>query len=149
MSRKYVVLSALVVMVAGCGSARMGKIEEFPSPEVDASTFKRITVIADGARRSDMQVTARARERLTNAGVELVKRAGTWETDTQAVREICVQNPTATDNVDGVLLVGWNRVTLHDCASGKIATNITGNYAGVDALVDRLLRYMGRTPPEK
>ena len=148
MSRGYVVLSALVV-IAGCGSGRMGKIEEFPSPEVDASAIKRITVIADGSRRSDMQVTARARDRLTKAGVELVKRAGTWETDTQAVREICVQNPTATDNVDAVALVGWNRVTLHDCASGKFATNITGNYAGVDALVDRLLRYMGRTRPER
>jgi hypothetical protein len=148
MSRRYVVLSALMV-VAGCGSARMGKIEEFPSPEVDVTSIKRLTVIAGGGTRSDMQVTSRARERLTNAGVDVVRRAGTWETDTQAVREICVQSPTSTDNVDAVVMVGWNRVTLHDCASGKIATNITGNYAGVDALVDRLLRYMGRTPPEK
>jgi hypothetical protein len=147
MSVRYVVLSALV-LAAGCGSGRMGKIEEFPSPEVDVSGIKRLTVIADGAQRSDMQVTARARDRLTKAGVELVRRTGTWETDMQAVREICVQNPTAMDNVDGVILVGWNHVTLHDCASGKVATNITGNYAGIDALVDRLLRYMGRTPPQ-
>ena len=148
MSPRYGVLSALVLM-AGCASSNMGKIEQFISPDVDGSKFKRIAVIADGPSRSDVQVTTRARERLTRAGVTLIRRGGSWETDSQAVREICVQNPASTDNVDGVALVGWNRVTLHDCGSEKIATNITGSYAGIDALVDRLLRYMGQTPPGK
>jgi hypothetical protein len=149
MSRRYVVLSALVVM-AGCASAgKMGKVEQFIDPQIDGSTIKRITVIADGPSRSDVQVTSRARERLTKAGLNLVKRGGSWETDTQAVRELCIQNPASNDNVDGVVFVGWNHVTLHDCASQKIATRITGNYAGVDVMADRLLRYMGHTPPGK
>lgn len=125
----------------------MGKVEQFVAHDVDASKIKRISLIAGSGRRGDMQVLARARERLTAAGVPLVKRAGSWETNEAALREICVQRPDSAENVDGVLFVQWDRLTLHDCASLAIATSITGGYAGIDALVDRLVRFMGITPP--
>ena len=134
---------SMLVAVSACGSMnKMGKMEQVIEPGIDAGRIKRLAVIANGAARSDIQVTGRARERLTKAGVTVVKRTGNWETDTHAVKEICVQRNDSKDNVDGVVMVNWDRLTLHDCASGKIATNISGNYAGIDAMVDKLLQYM-------
>src|SRR5688572_24280491 len=147
---RIVLLAAL--LAAGCSTlgGRMGKMEEFVSPTVDASKIKRIALIAGGPHRSDMQVTARARVRLTEAGIAPIRRTGEWESSDVALREICVQQPGSADNVDGVVFVKWDRLVLHGCASGQIATNISGNYAGVDAMVDRLLKYMGvAAPPSK
>ncbi len=126
--------------------SKMGRIDQSISPDVNGRNIRRIALIA-GSTRGDRQVLVRARERLTQAGVTLVKRPGTWETNADAVKGICVQTPDATDNVDGVLFVDWDVLTLHDCASSSIATSITGSYAGIDVLVDRLIRYLGVTPP--
>jgi hypothetical protein len=144
---RIVLLTA--ALAVGCSSigGKMGKMEEFISPTVDASKINRIALIAGGSRRSDMQVTARARVRLTEAGIPPVRRTGEWESNEVALREICVQKPDSPDNVDGVLFVQWDRVILHDCASGQIATNISGNYTGIDAIIDRLLRYLGKAAP--
>ena len=144
------IVLAAALMVAGCSAlgGKMGKMEEFVSPTVDASKIKRIALIAGGPHRSDMQVTARARVRLTEAGLAPVRRAGEWESNEVALKDICVQRPDSPDNVDGVVFVKWDRLVLHDCASGEIATNIGGSYAGIDAMVDRLVRYLGVAAPQ-
>ena len=135
------------MLAASCGSmSKMGRIDQSVSPNVDAKTIRRIALIA-GSTRGDRQVLVRARERLTKAGVSLIKRPGNWETNADAVKGICVQTPDALDNVDAVLFVDWDVLTLHHCASSSIATSISGSYAGIDVLVDRLIRYLGVTPP--
>ena len=147
MKLRIVLLSA--VLALGCSSlgGKMGKMEQFISPTVDASTIKRITLIAGGPRRGDMQVLVRARERMTQAGVPVIRRAGEWESSEAALRDICIQRPENPDNVDGVVFVQWDRLVLHECAGGQIATSIDGRYSGIDAMVDRLLRYIGVAPP--
>jgi hypothetical protein len=141
-------LATLIVGAAGCGSmTKMGKIEQSIAPEVDGRKFRRLTLIAAGPHRGDRQVLARARDRLTAAGVTLVKRPGEWATNADALRDICVQRPEGTDNVDGVVFVTWDNLSLHECGTGVVATSISGGYAGIDAMVDRLIRYMGVTPP--
>lgn len=144
------IMLSMLVAAAGCGGmAKMGKMNQIIEPGVDVSRIKRITVIANGAGRSDAQVAARARARLTKAGVTLVKRPGSWESDSQAVKDICVQRERSSDNVDGVVMVNWDRLTLHDCVTGKIGTEISGNYAGIDAMVDKLIQYMGAASQSK
>ena len=136
-----------ILVSTGCGSmAKTGRVDESVSPDVSGRSIRRIALLA-GSNRGDRQVLVRARERLTQAGVNLIRRPGTWETNADAVKAICVQNPDGTDNVDAVLFVDWDVLTLHHCASGSIATSITGSYAGIDVLVDRLIRYLGVTPP--
>ena len=148
MNLRTLVLGALVG-VTGCGSmGKMGKIEQYVAPGVSGQQFHRLALIQDGSTRGDRQVMARARDRLTEAGVELVKRPGNWESSEQALKDICVQRPEAEDNVDGVVFVNWDSLTLHECQTGTVATNISGNYAGIDALVDRLIRYLGVTPAQ-
>ena len=149
MISRSLVLSMLVVVGACGGMHKVGKVDQIVEPAVDASRIKRLTVIANGASRSDAQVATRARERLAKAGVPLVRRSGNWESDAAAVKDICEQRNDSKDNVDGVVMVNWDRLTLHDCVTGKIATDISGGYAGIDVMVDRLLRYIGGTPNAK
>jgi hypothetical protein len=78
------VLSMLVAVSACGGINKMGKTGPGHRAAVDVSRLKRLTVIANGSGRSEMQVTSRARERLTKAGVTLVRRSGNWESDTHA-----------------------------------------------------------------
>ncbi len=123
----------------------MGKVEEYVAPGISGGEFQRIALIS-GGNRGDRQVLARARERLTDAGVTLIKRSGTWATNSDALKEICVQKADSPDNVDGVVFVDWDSLILHECDTGVVATNITGNYAGIDVLVDRLIRYLKVSP---
>jgi hypothetical protein len=141
------VLAALVAAVGCGGMTKMGKVDQYVAPSISGSKFQRLALIS-GGNRGDRQVLARARERLTGAGVTLVKRAGTWQTNADAVKEICTARTDNTENVDGVVFVDWDTLTLHECETGVIATNITGSYAGIDVLVDRLIRYLRVTPQE-
>lgn len=131
--------------LAACSSIfhKQGQIRQYTSPDVDATRFKTLTVISDGADKFDLQIMGRVRDRISNAGVTVVKRAGRWENDRQALQDICTQRPGAEDNVDGIVFVRWDRVTLHDCGTGKIATDINGGYNGTDAMTERLLQYLG------
>jgi hypothetical protein len=79
--------------------------------------------------------------------VPVIRRSGEWESNEAALRDICIQKPESTDNVDGVVFVQWDRLIMHECASGQIATSIDGHYAGIDAMVDRMLRYLGVAAP--
>lgn len=143
MIRRLALVSALTV-AAGCSTFhKTGKISQYVSPSVDATRIKRISLIGDGRDRANAQIISRARTRLTQAGVPLVVRSGSWETNELAIKSICEQRPQARDNVDGVAFVGWDHLTLHDCASQSIAIDITGTYAGIDGLVDKLIAYLG------
>jgi hypothetical protein len=145
-----ILMMGTLALVAGCSSmSKMGKVEEFAAPGIDARTIRRISLIAAGVNRGDRQVVVRARERLGAAGITLVTRSGEWGSNADALKEICVQRPDATDNVDGVLFVAWDNLVLHQCPSGTVAATISGNYAGIDVLVDRLMRHLGvALPPD-
>ena len=141
------VMMGVLLIAAGCSSVgKMGKINEYVAPGTDARTIKRISLIAAGANRGDRQVMVRARERLSAAGVTLVTRSGEWGSNSDALKEICIQKPESPDNVDGVMFVAWDNLVLHECKTGVIATSVSGSYAGIDKLVDRMIYYLGATP---
>jgi hypothetical protein len=143
---RTVTLAALV-MAAGCGSlGKAGKITEYVAPGADARSIKRVALIAGGANRGDRQVMARARERFTAAGITLIRRSGEWGSNSEALKEICVEKPESPENVDGVMFVSWDNLVLHECKTGTIATSVSGSYAGIDKLVDRMIYYLGGTP---
>jgi len=134
---------ALVAGTLGCaGLMKADKIRQFSNPQVDASKIARIAIIADGPSKGDLQVMARAREHLVKAGIPIIKKSGEWDSDQAALQDICVQKPGSSDNVDGVLIVGWERITLHECLNGSIALDVVGKYAGTDELTRRVVSYL-------
>ena len=136
-----------LLLPVGCSSlAKSGKVDQYIAPNISGGKFQRIALIS-GGNRGDRQVLARARDRLTAAGVTLVKRPGEWASNTDALKDICTQRPDSPDNVDGVVFLDWDNLTLHECGTGAVATNITGSYAGIDQLVDRLIRYLRVSAP--
>jgi hypothetical protein len=143
---KRLAVVSLFALSACAGLKKQGKITQFVNPAIQPSTIKRISLIGDGRDRANSQIISRARTRLTEAGIELIVRKGSWETSEMARNEICEQRPHAEDNVDAVAFVGWDHITLHDCKTKTVATDINGGYAGVDALVDKLIAYIGAKP---
>lgn len=126
---------------------KAGKITQYVNPAIEPASIKRISLIGDGRERANTQIIGRARTRLSDAGIVLVVRKGNWETSEMARAEICEQRAHADDNVDAVAFVGWDHITLHDCKTKTVATDINGSYAGVDALVDKLIAYIGASKP--
>jgi hypothetical protein len=137
----------IVTVVSACGTLKKaGTINQYVNPAVTASGIKRISLIGDGRERANKEIITRARTRLTEAGITLVVRSGSWESNEIALKDICVQRPQTDNNVDGVVFIGWDHVTLHDCATMGVATNIVGKYAGIDAMTDKLISYLGANP---
>ena len=142
-----VVALVFLAALAGCANLiKTGKVTQYASPNVDPTRFKVLTVIADSENRFDLQVMGRVRERMTSAGVNVIRRQGRWENERQMIQEVCTHKSDGFDNVDGIVIARWDRITLHDCGSGNIALEVTGGYSGTDALTDRLLQYLGRAP---
>jgi hypothetical protein len=135
---------AAVIALAGCVHLqRADKMRQFVNPDVNPSDIKTITIIAGGGSKANLGIMVRARDRVVKAGVPVVKRSGEWESDIAALKAIC-ETPKGPDSVDGVVITEWDRLTLHECKEGKIALNVSGGYVGIDAMVDRLLKYMGK-----
>jgi hypothetical protein len=136
-----------VIALAGCANLiKTGRVTQYASPNVDPARFRVLTVIADSENRFDLQVMGRIRERITSAGVNVIRRQGRWDNERQMIQDICTNRPDAFDNVDGIVVARWDRITLHDCGSGNIALEVSGGYSGTDALTDRLLQYLGKQP---
>jgi hypothetical protein len=112
------------------------------NPNIPGGRFQTIASVAGGDARIDLQVSVTVRQQLTDSGFTVVRRAGRWDSQTEAVRAIC-EPP-----VNGVLFIWYNRLELRDCATeGATAYEITSRgQEGITGLTDRLIRYL-RQPP--
>lgn len=114
------------------------------NPEIPPGRFRVLAAIAGGDTRTDLQISATARQLLTDSGFTVVRRAGRWEGQADAVRAICA--PGQAPAVDGVLFVWYNRLELRDCTTESAAYQIggEGGTIGITGMIDRLIRWLRR-----
>jgi hypothetical protein len=144
---------ALVVAVAVTGAGLLAACNrplfdralpaiERVNPNIPGARFHVLAGIAGGDARIDFQVSVTVRQQLQDSGFTVVRRAGRWDSQTEAVRALC-EPP-----VDGLLFIWYNRIELRDCATeGATAYEITSRgQEGITGLTDRLIRYLRRAP---
>jgi hypothetical protein len=109
---------------------------------IPAGRYHVLAGVAGGDARIDLQISVTVRQQLQDSGFTVLRRAGRWDSQTDAVRAIC-EPP-----VDGVLFIWYNRLELRDCATvGAMAYEISsGGQEGITTLTDRLIRYLRRPP---
>jgi hypothetical protein len=120
------------------------------NPEIPPGRFRVLAAIAGGDTRTDLQISVTARQRLADSGFTVVRRAGRWDGQAEAVRAICA--PGQAPAVDGVLFVWYNRLELRDCTTESAAYQIgsDGSSIGITEMIDRLVRWLkrdGASPP--
>lgn len=120
------------------------------NPQIPPGRFRVLAAVAGGDTRTDLQISATARERLADSGFTVIRRAGRWDGQADAVRAICA--PGQVPAVDGVLFIWYNRLELRDCTTEGAAYEIAGEGSmGITAMVDRMVRWLkrdgGSAPP--
>jgi hypothetical protein len=146
MTKRRAVVFVLPLMLAGCFHS-YGKHNEMFSQTVPGTKFKSLSVIAGTDDQSDLRITLQVRQRLAAQGFAIVQRPGTWGTESEALRAICGTAPADSTGappvpVDGVVVVAWNEVALHDCESSHMVYQNQGGYGGIDLMVQGLLKYL-------
>jgi hypothetical protein len=131
-----IVIVAVVVACAG----PYGKMNEIVSPTVPGDSFHTVVVISGDDDQTALQITARVRQQLTDAGLSAQRRAGLWSVEREALADICPLGQT--NEVDGLLFVYWNELDLFDCRTHKPAYQVRGGMQGTDLMVKRFLRYL-------
>jgi hypothetical protein len=131
-----VVIVAVVVACAG----PYGKMNEIVSATVPGDSFRTLVVISGDDDQSSLQLTARVRQQLNDAGLSAQKRSGLWSVEREALADICPLGQ-ATD-VDGLLFVYWNELDMYDCRTHKPAYQVRGGMQGTDLMLKRFLRYL-------
>jgi hypothetical protein len=113
--------------------------------EIPGNGIKTIAVIAADDMGTTIRMSAQVRTQLSDGGWNAIRRAGRWESETQALEEIC--QPNADPRVDGVLIVSYNTLTLRHCETKGTAYRIEGGGAiGLTEMAERLMNYL-RTGP--
>ncbi len=125
--------------VAACAGP-YGKMNEIVSATMPGDSFRTLVVISGDDDQSSLQLTARVRQQLNDAGLSALRRAGLWSVEREALADICPLGQAS--DVDGLLFVYWNELDLYDCRSHKPAYQVRGGMQGTDLMVKRLLRYL-------
>jgi hypothetical protein len=108
---------------------------------IPGGQFRILAPIAGGDALTDLQISVTVRQQLQDSGLTVVRRAGRWESQTDAVRVICA--PGEIPSIDGVLFIWYNRLELRHCGTGGTAYEITSQGAeGITKMTDRLIRYL-------
>lgn len=131
-------LAAAVVVVACAGP--YGRMTEIVSQTVPGDSFRTLVVISGDDDQGALQLTARVRQQLNDAGVSALRRGGLWSIEREALADICPLGQPS--EVDGLLFVYWNELDLYDCRTHKPAYQVRGGMQGTDLMVKRLLRYV-------
>ncbi|HEV8303442.1 MAG TPA: hypothetical protein VGQ25_00660 [Gemmatimonadales bacterium] len=131
-------LAAAVVVVACAGP--YGRMTEIVSQSVPGDSFRTLVVISGDDDQGALQLTARVRQQLNDAGVSALRRGGLWSIEREALADICPLGQPS--EVDGLLFVYWNELDLYDCRTHKPAYQVRGGMQGTDLMVKRLLRYV-------
>lgn len=137
------VAAAAVAALWGCGTF-LHKYEEYQNPQVDVARFDSVAVISGSDEQGALQMAARARSRLEEAGVQVVHVRGLWATQLEALDGVCTQF-----HANGLVVVEWNRLTLRDCETRTVAFDVQGGFSGVDRMADRLVRYLRKDRQSK
>jgi len=128
-----------VAVVVGCAGP-YGRMNEIVSATMPGDSFHTVVVISGDDDQSSLQLTARVRQQLNDAGLSAQKRAGLWSVEREALADICPLGQTS--DVDGLLFVYWNQLDLFDCRTHKPAYQVRGGMQGTDLMVKRFLRYL-------
>jgi hypothetical protein len=129
------------LLVSGCGALiKPPRVVEQRNDRVQASKFKTLAVIGGDDQRTTIRMSAQVREQLTKNGVTAVRRAGRWAGQMDALNEIC---QPGDEPVDGVVIVAYDRLTLHDCESKGVSYSIQGGgRIGLPEMADKLITYL-------
>jgi len=139
MTARWMLGATLALAAAACAGP-YGKVTEIVSPSIPGDSFRTVVVISGDDDQSSLQLTARVRQQLNDAGLSAQKRAGLWSAEREALADICPLGQPR--DVDGLLFVYWNELDMYDCRTHKPAYQIRGGMQGTDLMVKRLLRYI-------
>lgn len=130
---------AAAAVAAACAGP-YGKMTEIVSQSVPGDSFRTLVVISGDDDQGALQITARVRQQLNDAGLSALRRSGLWSTEREALADICPLGQAS--ETDGLLFVYWNELDLYDCRTHKPAYQVRGGMQGTDVMVKRLLRYV-------
>jgi hypothetical protein len=133
-------LAVVVVAVAVACAGPYGKMNEIVSATMPGDSFHTLVVISGDDDQSTLQLTARVRQQLNDAGLSAQKRSGLWSVEREALADICPLGEAS--DVDGLLFVYWNELDMFDCRTHKPAYQIRGGMQGTDLMVKRFLKYL-------
>ena len=146
--RTHVLLAAALLVGAGIGCNRPLFEKPKPAiermnPDIPSGRYRVLVAIAGGNARYDLQMSVTVRQRLADSGFTVIKRAGRWETQADAVRAICA--PGQVPPVDGVIFTWYNRIELRDCVTETAAYEVEGGGSiGITDMADRLIQWLRR-----
>ncbi|MEX2155725.1 MAG: hypothetical protein WD773_02665 [Gemmatimonadales bacterium] len=146
MLRRWIVGSgfALAAIAAACAGP-YGRVNEIVSASVPGDSFRSVVVISADDDQSALQITAKVRQQLNDAGVTALRRSGMWSVEREALADLCPIG--VVSDLDGLLFVSWNELSLYDCRTHKPAYQIRGGMRGTDVMVKRLLGYLRVSAP--
>ena len=143
-SRIALTLSAVIVVAvaAACGPIlqRSGPPVERRHATIAPSQFRTLGAIAGGGSRSDLRISASVRKQLTDSGLTVVRKAGRWESPTEAVKSVC--GTQEVPPLDGVVFIYYDRLELYDCVTEVTAYEVSGGSQGITHMADRLVAYL-------
>jgi hypothetical protein len=114
---------------------------EQQSSKHSGSEYKLITVIAGDDSRGALRMSALVRRKLNEGGWQAVTRSGRWTTENDALGDICPTGEAV--NVDGVLFVYYNQLSLFDCRGRTLSYQVEGGeQLGIDQMAARLIGYL-------
>lgn len=145
-ARRMALLVGAGCMLSGCGLAMRSRIEELANSQIAPSRFHVLAVLPMESSGFGPQVAARAKEQIELSGVQTATPRVWMPEGDAGMKDLCPrENPPP---YQGVVFVAWDRVVLRDCETGFVAWRATGGYAGVDAMVKRMVQYI-KGPQEK
>jgi hypothetical protein len=125
---------ASLILAVGCVGGRLLYKDEIISetvhPEYDASKLNLIAVLPDNPQRKfDYQIATRAIETLSQLGWSVKVAKGSTSRYTR-VTDVCKDD----EELDAIVLVTWNYMSLWACDTATVAYEVDGGYAGVDKM---------------
>lgn len=137
-------LAGLAVVSVACYGPIFQKrrpATERVNSNIPAGRYQVLASIAGGDSRTDIRMSVTVRQVLQDSGFTVVRRAGRWDSELDAVHSIC----EPAGSVDGVLVVWYDRLVLRDCRTEVTAYEISaGNESGITGMAYSLIRYLRR-----
>jgi hypothetical protein len=111
---------------------------ESARPGLPPGRFRTLAVIAGDDGRHDLNIMAGVREQLREGGFEIATHRGRWETEIQAIEELC-----RIQAADGMVTVYFDRLTLRACPETEVVYQIRGGgELGVPQMARRMIEFL-------
>ena len=126
----YLGVAVLAFCTSGCGGVfgplvKTGTPSIFRNPDVRPIEYKAIATIGADDSSPTLRMSVIVRERLKEAGISAVRRAGRWTTEEDALIGICASNEEP--KVQGVVIVSYDTLILRECSKREVAYRIVSN----------------------